>query len=245
MLAKRIIPTILCRGRTMVKGIAFESWRSVGLAAQAVRIHSMRGVDELVLLDIAATTEGRGPDLRLVEELAETCFMPLAVGGGVTSPDQARDLLNAGADKIVLGNTLFHTDTLERCARRFGSQAMVASVDVKQGKVWSKNGTMCQRMNPVSFARLCQEWGAGEILLNDIEREGTMQGYDLQLIDAVTRAVTIPVVVAGGAGTYAHLVEAVHAGADAVAMGAMLQFTEATPRGAAQYLSNHGIEVRL
>ena len=245
MLAKRIIPTILCRGRTLVKGVAYDGARSRGLAAQAVRIQAMRGVDEVVLLDIGATPEGRGPDTGLVRELSEHFFMPLAVGGGITRVEHIQALLEAGADKVVLGTAVFTSTLLERAGARYGCQALVASVDVRARKVWSHCGRQEWPMAPEHHAMLCEDWGAGEILLNAMDREGTMEGYDLELISKVARRVNIPVIASCGAGTYEHMHEALQAGADAVAAGAMFLNTDATPAGAAEYLHQRGIEVRL
>lgn len=245
MLAKRIIPTILARGRTLVKGRAYDAWRSVGVAAQAARIHSMRGVDEIVLLDIAATPENRGPDAALVKELAAWCFTPLAVGGGITKLEHVQALLDAGADKVVIGTGVFLSKVLENASARYGSQALVASVDVRQDKVWSHCGKMAWPMAPEHYAMLCEDWGAGEILLNAMDLESTLQGYDLELIHRVAKRINIPLVANCGAGTYEHMRQAIEAGADAVAAGAMFQFTDATPAGAAQYLQESGIEVRI
>lgn len=243
-LAKRVIPTLLCRGRQLVKGVAFDSWRSVGVAAQAVRIHQARGVDELCLLDISATPEGRGPDLKLVEELAEVCFMPIAVGGGVKTVEDVRALLKAGADKVVVGaaaQQLVSTQDAQEWRIRLladavGSQAIVAALDVPKGD---------SPKDAAIIAHLLAQHGAGEILLTRMDREGTLQGYDLDLIRAVSQAVTIPVIAHGGCGTYQHMIEAIEAGADAVAAGAMFLFTDQTPRGAAEYLAQHGIEARV
>lgn len=248
MLAKRIIPTILCRGRQMVKGTQFNSWRTVGLAAQAARIHQMRGVDEVVLLDITATLEGRGPDLDLVAELAEDCFMPLAVGGGVRTVDDVRAILRAGADKVVIGTAAIETPHLIlECRERVGSQAIVAAIDARDesGQVYIRSGTArAERCFAKETAQNLAFLGAGEILLTSIAREGTLDGYDLRLIRAVAQSVDIPVVAHGGCGSYADMLAAIEAGADAVAAGAFFQFTDATPQGAAQYLAEHGIETR-
>lgn len=238
-LAKRIIPILLCRGRQLVKGVAFNSWRSVGVAAQAVRIHQARGVDELVLLDISATAEGRGPDLKLVEELTKDCFMPLAVGGGVRTVEDVKTLLRAGADKVVIRTG--GTELVRQVAEVVGRQAIVAAIDVPG------TGPSVYE-DPEQWARCAKHWmnaGAGELLVTRMGREGTMQGYDLDLIKAVSRAVTIPVIAHGGAGTYQHMLEAIEAGADAVAAGSIFLFTEATPRGAAEYLAQHGVEARV
>lgn len=232
MLATRIIPTLLKRGDQLVKGQRFNAWRSVGHVEQAARIHQARGVDELCILDIAATPEGRGPDVAAIERLTDGCFMPLSVGGGVRTLEHVRALLRAGADKVVIRSGGYAL--VEEVSAAVGRQAVVAALDA----------------NSLSYdwARVARNWeaaGAGEIMLTRMEREGTLQGYDVDLIREVSAAVGIPVIAHGGCGTYQHMVEAVKAGASAVAAGAMFQFTDATPIGAARYLAKHGIEARV
>jgi cyclase len=246
MLAHRIIPTMLCRGRQLVKGKQFNNWRSVGLVMQAVQIHAARGVDELCLLDVAATIEGRGPDLELVRELSDVLFAPFSVGGGIRSVDDVRALLRAGADKVVIGTGAWECPGLiQDVAAIVGRQAVTVSVDVKHGYVWTRCGSLGLGLDPAAWALSAEHHGAGEILLQSIERDGTGLGYDLELIRAVSPAVSIPVIASGGAGNYQHMLEAIQAGAPAVAAGALFQFEDATPRGAAQYLASKGIEVRL
>lgn len=245
MLATRVIPTLLARGGQLVKGVRFDSWRSVGHVRQSVRIHAARRVDELIYLDIGATPEGRGPDFALVESFAADCTMPLTVGGGVRTIEDVRQLLACGADKVAICTGAFHTTVMEAAARRFGSQAIVAAIDVKGGAVWSECGVTKWHMKPPNFARLCQDYGAGEILLTAIDRDGTLEGYDLELVRAVSAAVSIPVIANGGAGTYEHMRQAIEAGAHAVAAGAMFAWTDQTPKGASQYLHAHGIHARL
>jgi cyclase len=246
VLAKRIIPTMLCRGRALVKGIGFDAWRVVGNAAQAVQIHNMRGVDELVLLDISATEESRGPDLALVESLAEVCFMPLAVGGGVRCLEHVRQLLHAGADKVVIGSEALRNPLFVReVAQAVGNQAVVVSVDARDERCCAMAGALSYDYPPVAFAQLMAIHGAGEILLQSVPRDGMMEGYDLELIRKVSRAVDVPVIASGGCGSYEHMLQALLAGADAVAAGAMFLFTDATPRGAAAYLRDNGVEVRI
>jgi len=245
-LAKRVIPTLLCRGRTLVKGSRFDSWRSVGHALQAARIHQARGVDELVLLDIGATPEGRGPDLALIEELSDGCFMPLAVGGGVRSVEDIRALLAAGADKVVIGTKAITEPTfIAAAAHKVGRQAIVVSIDVRDNLVYTHCGTKPTCYHPVWWALRAHARGAGELLLTDMEREGTMAGYNLELVKNVAAAVDIPVIAHGGAGHPSHMLEAIQAGASAVAAGAMFQFTDETPRSAAQYLAERGVETRV
>lgn len=244
-LAHRVIPTILCRGRTIVKGERFNSWRSVGLAAQAVRVHAARGVDEVVLLDVGATPEGRGPDLSLVEELSDVLFSPLAVGGGVRSVADVKALLRAGADKVVIGTGAIAVPTLVHdCSEYFGSQAIVVAIDVRGG-VAGRVRTLGAGPGPRGWAKDIETVGAGEILLTSIDREGTMLGYDLELIRSVSQAVGIPVIAHGGCSGYDDMLAAIRAGASAVAAGALFAFTDATPREAAQYLAANGVEARV
>lgn len=246
MLAKRIIPTILTRGSALVKGERYRSWRTVGVAAQAVRIHDARQVDEILLLDVAATADGRGPNFGLVSELAADCFGPLAVGGGIRNSEDVRRLLRSGADKIVLGTAAVHTpELITQLANEFGRQAVVVSVDVRDGCVVANSGALQTAMEALCWCRCIASAGAGEIILSSVERDGTMQGYDLKLIRSVSRAVTIPVIASGGCCDYENMHQALRAGADAVAAGALFQFTDATPAGAAQYLHAKGWRVRL
>jgi cyclase len=246
-LAHRIIPTLLCKGRTLVKGKNFEPWRSVGLVVQGVRINAQRGVDELVLLDVSATREGRGPDFDLVRELSDILYAPLAVGGGVRSVEDVKKLLRSGADKVVIGTGAAEVADLVRdCADVVGAQAIVVSVDVGYGNsVMIHCGRTGYSHSPVTYAKWCERSGAGEILLQSIERDGTGQGYDLDLIRKVSEAVSIPVIAHGGCSGYEDMAAALAAGASAVAAGALFQFTDATPKGAAQFLAKAGVEVRL
>lgn len=244
-LAHRIIPTLLCKGRTLVKGERFEPWRSCGLVVQGVRINAQRQVDELVLLDVTATKEGRGPDFDLVRELSEILYAPLAVGGGVRSVEDVRELLRAGADKVVIGALANHSPReLEKIANVVGKQAVVVTLDIRAGLV-HPDLRFRNQVSPSDWAIELEAHGAGEILLSSIDREGTMQGYDLDLIRSVSQAVSIPVIAHGGCGSYEHMADALHAGASAVAAGAFFQFTDATPRGAAAALAGYGFEVRL
>ncbi len=207
----------------------------VGHALQASRIYAQRGVDELLLLDITATKENREPDYHMIESLAEKCFMPLTVGGGVKTSQHVRSLLNSGADKVCIGAAFRENpDIINELADKYGSSTIVVSLDVQPVMV-----------DPVSLAMEIQLRGAGEILLQHIDLDGTMRGYDIDLIRQVSGAVTIPVVASSGCSGYENMYEALEAGASAVAAGALFQFTDATPRGAAEYLAKKGIEVRL
>lgn len=253
MLATRIIPTLLCRGRQLVKGKQFKSWRSVGLVSQAMRIHQARGVDEVILLDIQATKEKRGPDLKLIEELSRECSCPITVGGGVQSTYDVEALLRAGADKIAICSAAMKSQfkLIEDCAKRFGSQAIVAVVEYDNHKltgqpiITTMGGKYQHYGDPYGMAMELVRSGAGEIMLSSVHRDGMMLGYDTALVNYIARSISVPLIVSGGCGTYGHMLDAINAGADAVAAGAIFQFTDQTPRGAAEYLQKHGVEVRL
>ena len=228
MLKTRIIPTVLCRGREQVKGQRFDTSRRIGNAMQACRVHNMRGADELCLLEVG----GGMIDLETVKALASECFMPLAVGGGVRTLEQFGALIRHGADKVVLGKVAWELPQLVKDAsRKFGAQAAVVSITIAAVAV--------------EWAQYAERVGAGEILLQSRERDGTLSGYDLDLIAAVSRAVSIPVIASGGCSGYADMAAALKAGAHAIAAGALFAFTDATPQGAAQYLQNCGFNMRV
>lgn len=235
----------------LVKGVAFDSWRPVGAAMQAIKVYNLREVDELVLLDIRATLDRRSPDFATIDELADECFMPLTVGGGVRSVDDAARLLHVGADKVAVGTAAVESPTLiEEIARRFGSQCVVVSIDCRREGdafgVYVRSGTKAAPGNPVVLARRMESAGAGEILLQSIDRDGTMRGYDIDLIQRVAAAVTIPVIASGGAGTYEHMTQVLReTGASAVAAASMFHFTEQTPLEAKKYLASNNFRVRL
>ena len=167
MLKIRIMPTLLHRGAGLVKGVGFDSWRTVGTPLQAVRVYNLRQVDELVFLDIDATREGRAPDYALIDDLADDCFMPLTVGGGVRSVEHVERLLEVGADKVAIGSACLEVPTLVGdVARRFGAQCVVASVDVSGGhRVVTRSGSHLTELDPVEHCRRLEAEGAGELLL--------------------------------------------------------------------------------
>lgn len=250
MLKTRIIPTLLYKDFGLVKGIAFDSLRAVGSPMQAVKVYELRAVDELVFLDVSASRQHRLPDYDLIDELADECFMPLTVGGGVACLAAVRRLLEVGADKVCIGSAAVeHPGVVDEAAAHFGSQCIVVSIDFRVGpdgpRVWIRSGSEETVRHPVDLAREVAARGAGEILLQSIDRDGTMSGYDLETTREVSRAVSVPVIASGGAGTYAHMLEVLSAGeASAVAAASMFHFTEQTPLDAKQYLGAHGIHVR-
>lgn len=251
MLAKRIIPVLLHRGPALYKGMQFSSWRQVGVAMQAVKVYQTRSVDELIMLDISATPLGKGPDLDMVSQLSSECFMPLTVGGGVSTIEHIRSLLLAGADKVAICTAAIEQPHLIRSAADlFGSQAIVVALDVKGTQLMTHCGMVPavygSGVDVVAYlAKMYEDLGAGELLLTSVDREGTMKGYDLDLIRAVASSVSVPVIANGGCGSLQDMHEAIIAGADAVAAGAMFQFNDVTPRDAARYLNERGIETRV
>jgi len=248
----RIIPTLLFKDFGLVKGIAFDSWRRVGSAMQTVKVYNMREVDELVFLDITATFEGRGPDFESVDELADECFMPMTVGGGVRTVADVRRLLHVGADKVSVNTTAVeHPELIAQIAECFGSQCIVVSIDFKRQRngsweVYTHCGTRPTGLDPVAFAKQAAELGAGEILLTSIDQDGTMTGYEVELTRRVSEAVNIPVIASGGAGNYEHLAQVLKEGkATDVAAASIFHFTQQTPLEAKHYLSKCGFNMRL
>lgn len=252
MLKVRVMPTLLFKDLTLVKGVRFDSWRRVGSVMQAIKVYNMRAVDELVFLDITATREGRAPDFETVDEIADECFMPLTVGGGVRTVDDVRRLLQVGADKVAINTAAVLTpDLIRSVSEKFGSQCVVASIDTKQMpsgqyEVCVRSGTQPTGKDPVRFAREVESLGAGEILLTSIDRDGTMSGYDIELTRSVADAVSIPVIASGGAGKYEDMASALLEGhASAIAAASIFHFTQQTPLEAKRFLRDRGISVRL
>lgn len=251
MLKVRVIPTLLWKGLGLVKGAGFDSWRRVGPVLPAIKVYNARDVDELILVDITATQEGELPDHDSVNDYSEECAVPLTVGGGITSVEQVLALLHSGADKIAINSAAYtHPELIEAAASRFGAQCVVASIDVRRMddgsyRCFSHAGTQDTGREVEHWARELAARGAGEILLTSIERDGTMDGYDLALVEKITRAVEIPVIASGGAGSYQHMIDVVQkAGASAVAAASIFHFTELTPAGAKAAMQAAGIPVR-
>lgn len=231
MLRTRVIPCLLLRDGGLVKTTRFKDPVYVGDPINAIRIFNEKEVDELIFLDITASREGRGPTLQTIRDFASECFMPVGYGGGIRSLADARDVLALGIEKIVINTmALRRPELISEIAREFGAQAVVASIDAHKRllggyEVMDAGGTAKTGLKPVEHARRIVEMGAGEILINSIERDGTQSGYDLELIRGVADAVPVPVVACGGAGTLQHFRDAVTEGrASAVAAGSMFVF---------------------
>ncbi len=252
MVKIRVMPTLLHRDMGLVKGERFDSWRRTGSALQAIKVYNMRGVDELVFMDITASPDGRPPDFDLIDDLADECFMPMTVGGGVRDAEDIGRLLGVGADKVSLNShALANPDIIAEGARTFGSQCIVLSIDVLRGpdgrlEVMSHGGKRPTGKDPVEWAKRGADLGAGEILLTSIDRDGTFQGYDIALAKAVAAAVDVPVIASGGAGDYAHMADVLRqADVAAVAAASIFHFTEKTPAEAKKYLKKEGFNVRI
>lgn len=232
MMRPRVIPVLLLRGEGLVKGIQFKDYKYVGDPMNAVKIFDQKEVDELLFLDITATQENRTPRLEYIEKIAEECYMPFGVGGGIKTVAQIREILYAGAEKISINTAAVENPSLiQAAAEQFGRQSVVVSIDFKKARwtrsynVYTHSGTKKTNLDPVEWAVKAAELGAGELLLNSIDRDGTMQGYDLEMTARVAQAVDVPVIACGGAGTLLHLAEAVNEGqASAVAAGSMFVF---------------------
>jgi cyclase len=240
----------LLEGRC-VKGRNFGNYRDTGNPLTAARIYDAQGADELIFLDITASAEGRAAILEIVREVAEQCFMPLCVGGGVRSVDDFRDLLESGADKVTVNTgAVERPELITEAASRFGDQCVVLSIDCRQGpagyEVFTYAGREATGRDPVEWAREAVALGAGEILITSIDREGTMTGYDLELTRRVVESVNVPVIAHGGCGALHHLVEAIEvAGADAVSCASMLHFTDQSVIKARAHMKTYGVDVRI
>lgn len=252
MLKTRLMPTLLYKDSTLVKGVGFDSWRRVGSLMQAVKIYNMRQVDELIFLDITATEQGRHPDFNLVDDFADECFMPLTVGGGVRTVNDVKELLRVGADKVAINTVAVENPSvIQEMSNQFGAQCIVVSIDIKKNKegietVWTHSGSKDSGLNPVQFAIEVERLGAGEILLTDIDQDGTMEGYNCDALLRVSNAVNIPVIASGGAGSYQDMKKALVEGqASAIAAASIFHFTEQTPLEAKMFLHDEGFPTRV
>ena len=250
MLKTRIIPTLLIKNFGLVKGVGFDSWRHIGAILPAVKVYNRRQVDELIVLNISARSAGQGPDFDEVHNFASECFIPLTVGGGISKIEDVQALLRAGADKVSINTACYETpDLIDAIAHKFGNQCIVASIDAYKNTngtyvCVSNSGTKEQDVSPVDWAREMESRGAGEILITSIKNDGTMQGYDVDLIRSVSESVSIPVIASGGAGNYEDMYQAIEQGkAQAISAASMFHFTEQTPLEAKRYLSKKGIPV--
>ena len=251
MLMKRIIPCLDIRDGRVVKGRRFENLIDAGDPVSLAARYSSEGADELVMLDISASLEGRRPFFEIVRRVAREVAIPLTIGGGIRSIDDITELLLCGADKVTLNTVLVdNPDLLSEAAVRVGSQALVASIDATRAKdgwvVRVKSGTQQTRLDAVEWAGRLVGCGAGELLITSIDRDGMKTGYDCELLRAISGVVRVPVVASGGAGTKDHILEALEVGnADAVLAASIFHFDEIPIRDLKLFLDSRNIPVRL
>ncbi|WP_394262969.1 imidazole glycerol phosphate synthase subunit HisF [Trueperella sp.] len=251
--AIRVIPCLDVSHGRVVKGVNFENLRDAGDPVELAAKYGEMGGDEITLLDVSASVEDRGTLLDVVRNTAEEVFVPLTVGGGVRSVDDVRTLLEAGADKVGINTAaLARPELLEEVAGQFGNQVITLSVDARREEgmpsgfgVTTHGGTKSAGVDAIEWAVRAAELGAGEILLNSMDADGTTDGFDIELIEKARSAVSVPIIASGGAGTAQHFVEAAKAGADAVLAASVFHFGTLTVAEVKQALANAGFEVRL
>ncbi len=254
-LAKRIIPCLDVDKGRVVKGVQFVEIRDAGDPVEIARRYNEQGADEITFLDITASHEARDTTLHTVERMAGEVFIPLTVGGGVRELQDIRNLLNAGADKVAINSAAIHNPEFVReAAQRFGSQCIVVAIDAKQvehgatprWEIFTHGGRKATGVDAIAWATKMTEFGAGEILLTSMDRDGTKNGFDLALTSRMTSAINVPVIASGGVGSLQHLVDGiVTGGADAVLAASIFHFGQHTVPEAKRYMAEHGIIVRL
>ncbi len=252
MLAKRVIPCLDVNAGRVVKGINFVGLRDAGDPVEISRRYDDQGADELTFLDITASSDNRDLILNVIGRVAEQVFIPLTVGGGVREVQDVRRLLNAGADKVSINTAaVTNPQLVADAANRYGSQCIVVAIDAKRGnngywEVFTHGGRNATGLDAVEWAIKLTQLGAGEILLTSMNRDGTKQGFDLELTRAVADAVAVPVIASGGVGNLQHLADGITiGGADAVLAASIFHYGEYTVQEAKRYMAERGIEVRL
>ncbi|MDD1628989.1 MAG: imidazole glycerol phosphate synthase subunit HisF [Methylococcaceae bacterium] len=255
-LAKRIIPCLDVDNGRVVKGVKFVDIRDAGDPVEVARRYDREGADEITFLDITATHDNRDTIVHVVEQVASEVFIPLTVGGGIRTLDDIRRMLNAGADKVGINSAaVSNPEFVREAALRFGSQCIVVAMDAKKvsqpneadrWEIFTHGGRKATGIEAIGWAKRMVEYGAGEILLTSMDRDGTREGFDLPLTRAISEAVTVPVIASGGVGNLDHLAEGVIEGkADAVLAASIFHFAEYTIQQAKEHMASRGIEMRL
>ncbi|MDD1618470.1 MAG: imidazole glycerol phosphate synthase subunit HisF [Methylococcaceae bacterium] len=255
-LAKRIIPCLDVDNGRVVKGVKFVDIRDAGDPVEVARRYDREGADEITFLDITATHDNRDTIVHVVEQVASEVFIPLTVGGGIRTLDDIRRMLNAGADKVGINSAaVSNPEFVRESAQRFGSQCIVVAMDAKKvsqpgeadrWEIFTHGGRKATGIEAIGWAKRMVEYGAGEILLTSMDRDGTREGFDLPLTRAISEAVTVPVIASGGVGNLDHLAEGVIEGkADAVLAASIFHFAEYTIQQAKEHMASRGIEMRL
>ena len=245
----RVIPTILTDGLTVVKGEKFDNWRTVGSAEATARLYASRDVDELLFLDVTARSRGTIIDKNLLTHFSNVLDVPFTVGGGISTIDDAKLCFRFGAEKVVLGTSaIMNPRLITEIAETFGSQAVIVSVDFEQdtsNQIFGDSGKSDSNLNGLEFIETLESLGAGEILLQSIQRDGTLSGMDFKRIELVSALTKLPVIASGGAASLNDFQKAVLSGASAVAAGALFQFTSVTPKEVRRYLAEQGVRTRI
>jgi cyclase len=251
VLKKRIIPKFLLSNGRLVKGVRFhENLREAGNPVSTAKVYDAYGVDELIFLDIEATPSSRSATIEVVERVAQDIFMPFTVGGGVRTIEDVNRLLRAGADKVSVNTAAVEAPAfVKSAANSFGDQCITVAIDYRRRpdgsrRVWTHGGRRETELDPLDWARRMQDANCGEVLLTSIDRDGTMTGYDLELIAAASEALSVPVIASSGAGSLDHCADALNAGASAIAIGSLFFFTDHSPIKVRSALWSRGINVR-
>lgn len=250
MLKTRLIPMLLLHEGRMVKGKQFCHFRDTGDPIYAARVYNAQYVDELIFLDIGASHENRSTLFHIIQEVAKECFMPFSVGGGISKIEDIHCLLKAGVDRVVICSAAVENPNLiSQAVELFGSQCIIVCVDVKKENdqycVYTHSGRNKANIDLLDHVKNIEKLGAGEVMINSIDCDGMMQGYDLDLLKLVRQQINLPMIAAGGAGTFMHLVDAIkEAHVDAVACASIFHFGDNNPIRARSYLKNQGINVK-
>ena len=253
MLKKRIIPVQLLMGGRLVKTVRFGEWRDVGDPVKSSAVYNSTYADELILLNISREDRTIAALREVIEKISEVSFMPMAIGGGIRSAADAAELIRTGADKIVVNSTAYvNRSLITKTADSFGAQAVVVSIDARWDaelrvyRLYSDCGRQIENVTLADHVRRCIDAGAGEIMIQSIDRDGTMTGYDLDLVQQVKAVATVPVIAAGGSGNYAHLRDVfLQADVSAVACGSLFNFSDSNPIRAKAFLTNHGLNFKV
>ncbi len=252
MLKKRLIATLLMRDGLIVQSVGFNRYLPIGRPRLPIEFVVKWDVDEIILLDMSASPQGRGPDSDVLEMLSQFCFVPLTIGGGIRTVDDVRCAIRSGADKVSINtHALLRPQLITEIAGVFGSQCVVVSMDCRrepdgQYQVYTQSGAQATGLKPDQWAQQCAELGAGEIFLNSIDRDGMRSGYDIELIKSVTASVNIPVIACGGVGSFKHFAPGIiEAGASAVAAANIFHHTEHSTIFAKAHMYKSGVDVRL
>ena len=249
VLKKRIIPVLLLKNGRMVKGKKFTDYRDTGDPVSQAKIYNSHNTDELIFLDIEATSQNRSSIIDLIKEISKECFMPLSVGGGIASIKDIRETISAGADKVIINSAAVNNKSfITHASKQFGKQAIIISIDVKIENnkyiVYSHSGQRRENIDLIEYINILQGAGAGEIFINSIDQDGMMQGYDLKLLEKIKEVAKIPVIICGGAGHFEDLFQGFAHGAHAVACASLFHIGDNNPTRARSYLLNKGIPMK-